>query len=274
MGPLRIFAIACLDTGRLFARVGRVFNYLAAGTQRIGDLREGVERTWEDFNIRAADVASGLMPWEEDLVARFLKAGDRVLVVGSGTGRDLVALAERGYRVTGVEPSWKASAVAERALQQRGLSAEIVGAFFEDAAIAGPFEAIVFSYYCYCYIPESARRVAILRKASALLAPGGRVVVSYFARTRGSPPLTAVARVTARLSRSDWHPQEGDVLYPLAAADRARPLFHFEHVFVPGEVDEEGASAGLQVSYRKDAPADPVVVLERTSSVRPSPERT
>jgi SAM-dependent methyltransferase len=263
VGPRRIVAIACLETGRLFARAGRVFNYLAAGTQHISDLRNGVERSWEDFNVRDADVASGLMAWEEDLVSRFLRAGDRVLVVGSGTGRDLIALAERGYRVAGVEPSWRARAVAERALQQRQLSAQIAGAFFEDAEVAGPFEAIVFSYYCYCYIPQPERRVAILRKAGALLAPGGRVFVSYFARTRGSPPLTALARVAARLSRSDWRPQEGDVLYPLAAADRARPLFHFEHVFVPGEVDAEGASAGLRVAYRKDAPSDPVVVLTR-----------
>jgi SAM-dependent methyltransferase len=261
--PRRIVAIGCLEIGRLFARAGRVFNYLAAGTQRIADLRDGVERTWEDFNVRDADIASGLMAWEEELVTRFFQVGDRVLVVGSGTGRDLIALAERGYKVAGVEPSWRARAVAEKAMRQRDLSAEVAGAFFEDATIAGPFEAIVFSYYCYCYIPQSERRVAILRKAATLLAPGGRIFVSYFARTRGSPPLSAVARVAARLSRSDWRPQEGDVLYPLAAGDRARPLFHFEHVFVPGEVDAEGAAAGLRVAYRKDAPADPVVALTR-----------
>jgi len=259
---VNVLARALVAVGRLLSRGARIFNYLAAGTQRLSDLRAGVERSWEAFNARDVDVGSGLLPWESRIVDRVVKPGDRLLIVGSGTGRDLVALAERGYTVTGVEPSSHARAIAEHSLERRHLAATIVGGFFEDAAMTERFDVIMFSYYCYCYIPMAARRIDILHKAGAALEPGGRVIVSYFARDRGRVMLARVARWMAAVSGSDWRPEDGDGLYPLES--RRGPLrFHYEHTFVPGEIDREATAAGLRVVHREDAPGDPILVLER-----------
>lgn len=43
------------------------------------------------------------------------------------------------------------------------------------AALAGSFDAFVFSWYCYGDIPQMDNRVGVLRKLKAHLNPGGRI---------------------------------------------------------------------------------------------------
>ena len=257
---MRLVTVTLFRIGGLFARATRVFNHLAAGTLRIRDLRVGIERTWEDFSAPDAAVAAGLMDWEEDVVSRFLNLDDHVLLVGSGPGRDLVALAGRGYRVTGVEPARRATATARRHLAQRGLSVDIIEGFFEDAPLPGRFDVIMFSYCCYCFIPNSRRRIAALRKATEHLAARGRIIISYLTDPSGHPLLMDLARFSATVSGSDWRPERGDVVH---LVDSARPLFHYEHPFQPGEIDAEVSAAGLDVAYRHDARDATVVVLTK-----------
>jgi SAM-dependent methyltransferase len=257
---MRLVTVALFRVGRLFARVHRCFNHLAAGTLRIDDLRAGITHSWERDEARDEAIAAGLMDWEEDLVTRFVNPQDLVLLVGSGPGRDLVALVGKGYRVTGVEPARRAIATARRHLERRGLSADIIEGFFEDVTLPTPFDVIIFSYCCYSFIPESGRRIAVLRKAGAHLTDGGRILISYLTEQAGHPLLIQFARMAATLSGSDWHPERGDVLH---LVDTARPLFHYEHPFRPGEIDAEALAAGLRVVYHRDIPDNPVVVLVR-----------
>jgi SAM-dependent methyltransferase len=252
--------VALFRTGRLFARATRIFNHLAAGTLRIRDLRVGIEHSWEHFSARDADVAAGLMCWEEELFARFLKPDDDILLVGSGPGRDLIALVDKGYRVTGVEPARRAIATAQHHLEKRGLCADIIEGFFEDVALPRRFDVIIFSYGCYSFIPGSGRRIAALRKADAHLTAGGRIVISYLSEQSGHPLLIQCTRFAARVCRSDWRPERGDILCPVHAT---QPLFHYEHPFRPEEIDSEAMAAGLRVSAHRDFPDNPVVVLVR-----------
>ena len=253
--------VALFRVGRLFARAHRVFNYLAAGTLRIDDLRAGIKHSGERDEVRDEAIAAGLMDWEADLVTRFIKPQDLVLLVGSGPGRDLVALAGKGYRVTGVEPARRATATARRHLKSRGLSADIIEGFFEDVEVRPKrFDVIIFSYCCYSFIPESGRRIGVLRKAAAHLADRGRIILSYMVHHPGHPVWVQLARMSATISGSDWRPERGDVLHPL---DATRPFFHYEHPFRPGEIDAEVAAAGLRVTDRFDIPDNPVVVLAR-----------
>ncbi len=259
---MRPVTVALFRVGRLFARAHRFFNHLAAGTLRIDDLRAGIKHSWERDEARDEAIAAGLMDWEEDLVTRFVNPQDLVLLVGSGPGRDLVALVGKGYRVTGVEPARRAIATARRHLERRGVSADIdiIEGFFEDVELSKHFDVIIFSYCCYSFIPESGRRIAALRKAGAHLTDGGRILISYLAQQAGHPVWIQFARMAATLSGSDWHPERGDVLQSL---DAAQPLFHYEHPFQPGEIDAEVLAAGLRVVYQRDIPDNPVVVLMR-----------
>jgi SAM-dependent methyltransferase len=237
-----------------------MFNHLAAGTLRVDDLRAGIRYTWERDEERDEAIAAGLMPWEEDLVSRFLSPQSAVLLVGSGPGRDLIALVARGYRVTGVEPARRAIATARRHLESRGLSADVIEGFFEDVELPKAFDVIIFSYCCYSLTPQSGRRIGVLRKAAAHLTEGGRIIISYMVHQPGHPAWMRLAEMTATISGSDWRPERGDVLHPL---DLTRPLFYYEHAFRPGEIDAEAAAAGLRVADRFDIPDNPVVVLAR-----------
>lgn len=256
---MRLVTSAIFTVAQLFARAARVFHHLAAGTLRIQDLRAGIEDVWERTSPTDAVIAAGLMDWEEEVVRRFVTLDDRVLLVGSGPGRDFVALAARGFRVTGVEPARRAIATARRQLAERGLSAEIVEGFFEDVAVPGRFDVIMFSYCCYSFIPGSGRRIAALRKAADHLTPSGRIVISYLTEQSGHPALMRLARLSSALTGSDWRPERGDIVH---AIDPAAPLYHYEHPFTPEEIDAEARAAGLRVVHRFDFQINPVVVLE------------
>jgi SAM-dependent methyltransferase len=257
---VRLVTVALFRVARLSARLHRFFNHIAAGTLRIDELRAGIKHSWERDEAGDAAIAAGLMDWEEDLVTRFVNRQDLVLLVGSGPGRDLIALIGQGYRVTGVEPARRAIGTARRHLESRGLSADIIEGFFEDVELPKPFDVIIFSFCCYSFIPESRRRIGVLRKAAAHLTDGGRILISYMVHQPGHPVWMQVARMAASVSGSDWHPERGDVLHSL---DAAQPFFHYEHSFRPGEIDAEAAAAGLRVIDRFDSPDNPVVVLVR-----------
>ncbi len=256
----RAAGVALFRIGRLLASATRAFNHLAAGTLTIDELRRGIERTWEDFSASDEAITSGLMDWEEEVVSRFVAATDSVLLVGSGPGRDLVALVQRGYRVTAVEPARRANETAKRHLANRGLTAPIIEGFFEDVPLPGCFDVIIFSYCCYSFIPGSPRRVAALRKAADHLTAGGRVIVSYLTERSGHPMLIRLARLSATISRSDWRPEAGDILHSI---DTTAPVYHYEHPFAAAEIDEEARRAGLRPLHHRAGPGTPVVVLTR-----------
>jgi SAM-dependent methyltransferase len=252
-------AFSLFQAGRFFARAARVFDYLAAGTLTIDQLRLGIERTWEDFSATDTDIAVGLTRREEEMIARFVFDGDDVLLVGSGSGRDLVALVGGGYRVTAVEPARRAVATCRRQLEMRGLTADLIEGFFEDVALPRRFDVIIFSGCCYGFIPESRRRIAALRKAADHLAMRGRIVISYMTAEPGHRALIQLTRFAARVTRSDWRPERGDVILPVGPV---HPLFHYEHRFGPGELEAEGLAAGLRAAHHCDFPHAPVMVLE------------
>src|SRR5437870_3504912 len=118
---------------RAFELASSALTHLAAGTLRLQDLRGAIVNAWEEFGRSEELIRSGLMPWERALYDRFLKVEDRILVVGCGTGRDLIALLKLGYRVEGLDVGPRAIALARRILEKEGLS---------TALHTGPIEAV------------------------------------------------------------------------------------------------------------------------------------
>ena len=169
-----------------------------------------------------------------------------------------------GARLVGVEQSPATTAQAHALLRQHGLTAPIVEARFEQAAIPGAFDAIVFSWFSYCHIVGTDARVAALRKALAHLPPGGRVLVPYVAI---EAPLRQraiqVARAAGWLTGSNWRAEPDDAFYAVVQRD---PLYVYQHSFVKGEVEAEAARAGANVlAVRRYADAS-VAVLTRAAA--------
>jgi SAM-dependent methyltransferase len=174
-----------------------------------------------------------------------------------------VALVGGGYHVTAVEPARRAVVTCRRQLEMRGLEADLIEGFFEDVALPRRFDVIIFSGCCYNFIPESRRRIAALRKAADHLAPRGRILLNYMTGQSGHPLLIQLARFAATVTRSDWRPERGDVLLPVGPA---RPLFHYEHPFGPGELEAEALAAGLRAAHHCNFPNALVMVLEPSNN--------
>jgi SAM-dependent methyltransferase len=248
-----LFTQLLVQASVFWARLSKVCLFAAAGSLRLDPMREAIRLAWDGYMPAPSD-AEGLFPAERALFERCIPAGSHVLVVGSGSGRDLVALADMGHRVTGVEPARGAIAVCERFLRERAVAARLIEGFFEDTDVPGPVDAITFSYFTYGYTPVSARRVAMLKKAAALLSPGGRIFISYQAGNRPPRLLTQVGRLAGILTRSDWRIEPGD--HPRLTGRR----LDFEHIFTPREILDEIAAAGLVVIDHRTVLDFPMVV--------------
>lgn len=188
--------------------------YLAAGVLLRDQLARAIGLRWDDFGTTETHVLSGLMPWEHDFYGRVLKPDDEILIVGCGTGRDLIALLRAGYRVEGLEVAAQAAAIARTMLHKTGLDARItVGSIENTTAVPSPFDVYIFSWFCYSYIPGRTDRVAMLSAVRQRLKPTGRLLLSYeTSDPRPNRLAVTLTRLVAALSRADWRPEPTDVI--------------------------------------------------------------
>jgi SAM-dependent methyltransferase len=97
-------------------------------------------------------------------------APGRALDLACGEGRNAVWLAERGWRVTGIDFSDVAVARARRLAEARGVTVDLV----EGDVLLTPFEPSAFDLVLISYLQlPAAERRAMLERAADALAPGG-----------------------------------------------------------------------------------------------------
>ena len=241
----RAFA-ALYRLGRGLESATSALHHAAAGLLDRATLQAAITEEWRQFGIAqdAVDDAA-LFAWEETLYSRFIERADRILLIGCGTGRDLITLLGRGYRVEGLDLVAESVARARQRLADRKLDALVRVGDIETIELPEHYDVFVFSWYCYAYIPESARRVRVLEKLAARLAPGGRILLSYVpARQPGPSRALRVARAVAQLTRTDWRPEAGD---SLVVAGHSMSSVTFQHFFRTGEAEAEARVAGLRV---------------------------
>jgi SAM-dependent methyltransferase len=221
----------------------RALTYASAGLLRRDQLGRAIAGRWSRWGLDERYALLGLFAWEEPFVRRFLKPDDRILVVGSGSGREVIALRRDGYDVEGLEPAAAAAELSRTIMRKAGVEARVRIGGIETVELDGRFDLFIFSWYCYSYIAHRPTRIAALRSARAHLAPGGRIILSYII---GEPipkrlPFT-VAALAARASGAGWTPERNDVFGFEPGG------LHFEHHFASGEVEDEARAAGLKVA--------------------------
>lgn len=96
-----------------------------------------------------------------------LNPGDRLLEIGSATGKATVPLAQRGFEITCVEPGPALAAEARRNLAQ--CRVDVVEARFEDWEPAERTFAMVYAATAWHWVDPSVR----YRRAAAALKPEG-----------------------------------------------------------------------------------------------------
>jgi SAM-dependent methyltransferase len=127
-----------------------------------------------------------------------LPAG-RVLDVACGEGRNAVWLAERGWRVTGVDFSEVGLEKARGLAKARGVQAEWVAADLRD--YTPETQAVDLVLVFYLQVPAAERR-PIVRAAASAVSPDGLFLL--------------VAHDTANLDHGHGGPQDPSVLYTAA----------------------------------------------------------
>lgn len=140
-----------------------------------------------------------------------LNQSARVLDVGCGSGRHLVALSERGLAVTGVDTSSRLLALAAEGAR----AARVRPALFEVDARQMPFDDefdAVISLSRGRFGPMGGGDALVLRRMAEAARPGGRVAVTvgnaYFAaRNAAASDLDVNEGRTRELERSE----DGDI---------------------------------------------------------------
>jgi SAM-dependent methyltransferase len=217
-----------------------------------------VERSEAGFYGRADVVAGdeqraseGLTKTEEVIATRFLHEGARVLVVGCGTGRESFALARRGMHVLGIDIAAGAVAAARRrAADAREAGTGSVSFVVDSLARLdlpfASFDLVLIASDVLCGIPGRHNRIAALKRAHELVAPGGRVVMA--ARSGRGPARVLIEAPRAALRILGLgHREPGDRF----AWQGPPPTRRFVHVYADDvELARELATAGLAYDGR------------------------
>jgi SAM-dependent methyltransferase len=218
--------------------------FAAAGLLRPEERQAAISEEWGYLNLSNEDVDAGLTREEQELYSRFLRPSDIVLLVGCGSGRDLLGLRLMGYDVDGLEPHPGLVELARANLARRGLGGSVRTGIIQRAEFDRPYTAIVFTAACYSMMPGSEARVAALSRIRAFLPREGRVILSYYPSKKHSALGRRLTGVVAAIARSGWSPEKGDMFW---RHHLVPGVVAFCHVFEAEEFQRECTQAGFKI---------------------------
>ncbi len=176
--------------------------------------------------------------------AGILRSGQRVLDIGCGAGREALAFARRGVRVTAVDASAQMVERAKRVCASE--SVEFATVSLTDVAFEPRhFDVVYISSDVYQRTPGRAVRVASLERLRGIVRPGGAVVFAATVSPVESSRIRTfveIPRTVARRYGAARVPERGDVF----SRGRDGRAATFRHVFHSNaEILDEIRDAGL-----------------------------
>ncbi|MCA9027675.1 MAG: class I SAM-dependent methyltransferase [Planctomycetaceae bacterium] len=118
-----------------------------------------------------------LRPFVTKVTRQWLRAGERVLVLGCGTGPEVCHLAEAGMRVTGIDISATAIDLATRQAADRGLDVTWIVGDACDLSRLSRFDAVLDAHMLHC-LALAPDRMALIRSVADTLVDGGRFIIA------------------------------------------------------------------------------------------------
>lgn len=225
--------------GRAGALLQAAYEGVWLGLLRRSDLHAVDERFYARSSSYYDDAHNlrGLFPWEQTALEAFAGCR-RVLVIGAGGGREVLALERMGFEVEGYECNPALVAYAGEFLPREGCTAVVRHLPRDEAPAPGtPFDGIVVGWSAYTLISGRAHRVDLLRRLRTLVRPDGPLLLSFFTRGADGPRVrisAAVANGIRTVLRRE-PAERGDALSP-----------NFVHYFTSKEIGGEMREAGWE----------------------------
>jgi SAM-dependent methyltransferase len=111
-----------------------------------------------------------------------LPSGASVLDLCCGEGRHAVALARRGYRMTGLDLSAFHLRLARQAAKKAGVSVRWHRADMRDLPWEGEFDAVINVFTSFGYLESDEEDFKVLMAVASALKPGGRFLLDTINR--------------------------------------------------------------------------------------------
>lgn len=245
-----------ISTSRFLQRVAKGLLAMAAGICDRKSLMHHSQRIWDrwEFMQNPDHIFSGLMEWEKELYKTYLPPQGTIGIIGCGAGRDQLSLSQMGFKTEGVDFSPKAITLAKEHLSKNGIDPKVHCAnIFEFDFPEQRYDAFIFSWFTYSFLPGSENRILLLRKLHEKLAPEGCIILTFYQsekQVQGS--FNKLALFVSRITNNP---------HPPVLGDRFTNEFNYSHCFTRKALTNEVGAAHLEVIHYGDQP-EGVAVLK------------
>lgn len=214
-----------------------------------GPAEEGGETVRRKYETQAVHYRPGLereFPREiHARLSRFVRPAGRILVAGSGVGKESFSLAQAGWRVEGIDFAPGMVRIAREEAARRGLE---VPFHLEDLRTyqrePASLDGVLFTYDVYSFIPDPGDRIELLGRMRRWLRPDGalflsaRMISGLYERCI----LTLVRLAGSNQAERLWGACHSRWIDGGGTVQRS-----FLRKFTPGRIRREAAAAGLRV---------------------------
>ena len=209
---------------------------------------------------------SGLEEWESKLLDRYFSDCRTLLIGAAGGGREVVALAQKGLRVTAFECSPEMTHAARKLLSDKDLTADLVEAIPDQVPqIKELFDGVIVGKGGYMHIPGRASRVRFLEQLRERVQPDSPLLVSFFTRSPDSRFFVWIRRVAGLIRRLRLSREEVDLGDALDGS--------FDHHFTKEEITSELEAAGFSLVHYSEDPVGHAICLATREPLRTAPPR-
>jgi hypothetical protein len=189
---------------------------------------------------------SGLWAWEREMITRFFGRCQRLLIVGAGGGREVLALTQLGFEAQGLECNHKLVLAANLLLAEEKLPPTVQYAPPNTCPDTGTsYDGLVVGWGAYMLIQGRAQRIALLRSMRNQTPPDAPVLISFFSRPTSAKRfliITVVGNVLRRLLGRE-RLELGDDLEP-----------EYVHYFTQEEIATELQEGGFKLVFYNSQP--------------------